>query len=66
MRNVKLTTLILSFALGLASTAQAKRLWQCDMMYSQIIRFEDKLVGLRADGSVITFNCIKDLTKAMS
>ena len=61
---MKKLLIILSVTLGLTTTAQAKRLWQCDMMEGQITRFEDKLVGLQADGSVVTFNCIKDLTKA--
>ena len=57
---MKLTTLILSFTLGLTTTAQAKRLWQCDAPGTQLARFEDKLVALEKDGTARTFNCNTD------
>ena len=57
---MKLTTLILSFTLGLTTTAQAKKLWQCDLIGGEVVRFEDKLVALEKDGTARTFNCNTD------
>jgi hypothetical protein len=59
---------ILSFFLGLTTTVQANKLWECDVVIdgkitSDLIRYTSKVVEIWEDGEVYEYFCKSDVER---
>ena len=59
---------ILSFSLGLTTTVQANKLWECDVVIdgkitSDLIRYTSKIVEIWEDGEVYIYFCKSDVER---
>ena len=65
---MKQLLLILAVTLGLATAANAKKLWECDVIVdgnitSDLIRYTGKVVEIWEDGTVYEYFCKSDVER---